>query len=75
MKVYLDVMKFIIKEDGVLDKEIGKMIKSKSVSGLNLIILFNIKVFYDFLEILIEKKFILLKLEKMIFEELKKDEK
>lgn len=75
MKVYLDVMKFIIKEDGVLDKEIGKVIKSKSVSGLNLIILFNIKVFYDFLEILIEKKFILLKLEKMIFEELKKDEK
>lgn len=75
MKVYLDVMKFIIKEDGVLDKEISKMIKSKSVSGLNLIILFNIKVFYDFLEILIEKKFILLKLEKMIFEELKKDEK
>lgn len=68
-------MKFIIKEDGVLDKEIGKMIKSKSVSGLNLIILFNIKVFYDFLEILIEKKFILLKLEKMIFEELKKDKK
>lgn len=68
-------MKFIIKEDGVLDKEIGKVIKSKSVSGLNLIILFNIKVFYDFLEILIEKKFILLKLEKMIFEELKKDEK
>lgn len=75
MKVYLDVMKFIIKEDGVLDKEIGKVIKSKSVSGLNLIILFNIKVFYDFLEILIEKKFILLKLEKMIFEELKKDRK
>lgn len=75
MKVYLDVMKFIIKEDGVLDKEIGKVIKSKSVSGLNLIILFNIKVFYDFLEILIEKKFILLNLEKMIFEELKKDEK
>lgn len=75
MKVYLDVMKFIIKEDGVLDKEIGKVIKSKSVSGLNLIILFNIKVFYDFLEILIEKKFILLKLEKMIFEELKKDKK
>lgn len=75
MKVYLDVMKFIIKEDGVLDKEIGKVIKSKSVSGLNLIILFNIKVFYDFLEILIEKKVILLKLEKMIFEELKKDEK
>lgn len=75
MKVYLDVMKFIIKEDGVLDKEISKMIKSKSVSGLNLIILFNIKVFYDFLEILIEKKVILLKLEKMIFEELKKDEK
>lgn len=75
MKVYLDVMKFIIKEDGVLDKEIGKVIKSKSVSGLNLIILFNIKVFYDFLEILIEKKFILLKLEKIIFEELKKDEK
>lgn len=75
MKVYLDVMKFIIKEDGVLDKEISKMIKSKSVSGLNLIILFNIKVFYDFLEILIEKKFILLKLEKIIFEELKKDEK
>lgn len=68
-------MKFIIKEDGVLDKEIGKVIKSKSVSGLNLIILFNIKVFYDFLEILIEKKFILLKLEKIIFEELKKDEK
>lgn len=68
-------MKFIIKEDGVLDKEIGKVIKSKSVSGLNLIILFNIKVFYDFLEILIEKKFILLKLEKMIFEELKKDKK
>lgn len=75
MKVYLDVMKFIIKEDGVLDKEIGKVIKSKSVSGLNLIILFNIKVFYDFLEILIEKKFILLKLEKIMFEELKKDEK
>lgn len=75
MKVYLDVMKFIIKEDGVLDEEIGKVIESKSVSGLNLIILFNIKVFYDFLEILIEKKFILLKLEKMIFEELKKDKK
>lgn len=68
-------MKFIIKEDGVLDEEIGKVIKSKCVSGLNLIILFNIKVFYDFLEILIEKKFILLKLEKIIFEELKKDEK
>lgn len=68
-------MKFIIKEDGVLDKEIGKVIKSKNVSGLNLIILFNIKVFYDFLEILIEKKFILLKLEKMIFEELIKDKK
>lgn len=75
MKVYLDVMKFIIKEDGVLDEEIGKVIESKCVSGLNLIILFNIKVFYDFLEILIEKKFILLKLEKIIFEELKKDEK